>query len=65
MINRKIIKYLTFCVIVFAHQSIFAQYIITGRITDAKNGDPLPFATVGLKGANIMNFGVQTKFEGV
>ena len=65
MINRKIIKYLTFCVIVFAHQSIFAQYIITGRITDAKNGDPLPFATVGLKGANIMNIGVQTNFEGV
>ena len=65
MINRKIVKLLILCVIVFAHQSIFAQYIITGRITDAKNGDPLPFATVGLKGANIMNIGVQTNFEGV
>ena len=49
----------------FFHQSIIAQYVITGRITDAKNGDPLPFATVGLKGANTMNVGVQTNFEGV
>lgn len=65
MINRKFIKLLTFCVIVFAYQSIFAQYVITGRITDAKNGDPLPFATVGLKGTNIMNVGVQTNFEGL
>ena len=65
MINRKIINLLTFCVIVFAHKSIFAQYVITGRITDAKNGDPLPFATVGLKGANIMNVGAQTNFEGI
>jgi hypothetical protein len=65
MINRKVVRLLTFCVIVFAHQSVFAQYIITGRITDAKNGDPLPFATVGLKGANAMNIGAQTNFEGV
>ena len=65
MINIRIINLLTFCVIVFAHQSIFAQYIISGRITDAKNGDPLPFATVGLKGANIMNVGAQTNFEGI
>jgi Family of unknown function (DUF5686)/CarboxypepD_reg-like domain len=65
MINRKIVKLLILCVIVFANQSIFAQYIITGRITDAKNGDPLPFATVGLKGSNAMNIGAQTNFEGV
>jgi Family of unknown function (DUF5686)/CarboxypepD_reg-like domain len=65
MVNRKFVKLLILCVIVFAHQSIFAQYIITGRITDAKNGDPLPFATVGLKGANAMNIGAQTNFEGV
>ncbi len=38
------------------------QYVITGRVTDAKNGDPLPFATVGIKGKNI---GIQTSFEGV
>jgi hypothetical protein len=62
MINSRIIKVLTFCFLAFAHQSIFAQYVITGRITDAKNGDPLPFATVGLKG---INAGAQTNFEGV
>ena len=65
MINIRIINLLIFCVVVFAHQSIFAQYVISGRITDAKNGDPLPFATVGLKGANIMNVGAQTNFEGI
>jgi len=65
MTNQKFIKILTFCFTVFFHYNIFSQYIITGRITDAKNGDPLPFATVGLKGANIMNIGVQTNFEGV
>ena len=65
MINRRFIKILIICIIALTHQSIFAQYIITGRITDAKNGDPLPFATVGLKGANAMNIGAQTNFEGV
>ncbi len=65
MINRKFTKILILCIIAFTRQSIFAQYIITGRISDAKNGDPLPFATVGLKGANIINVGAQTNFEGV
>ena len=65
MINQKFTKILILCIIAFTHQSIFAQYIITGRITDAKNGNPLPFATVGLKGANAMNIGAQTNFEGV
>ena len=65
MVNRKLVNLLILCITIFANQSIFAQYIITGRITDAKNGDPLPFATVGLKGTNIMNVGAQTIFEGV
>ena len=39
-----------------------AQFVIKGRVTDAKNGDPLPFATVGIKGKNI---GAQTNFEGI
>ena len=65
MINQKFAKILIICIIAFTHQSIFAQYIITGRITDAKNGDPLPFASVGLKGANAMNVGAQTNFEGI
>jgi hypothetical protein len=66
MTINKILRILTFLgiIIITAHQNIFAQYVITGRITDAKNGDPLPFATVGLKGKNI-NAGAQTNFEGV
>ncbi|MDZ7900763.1 MAG: DUF5686 family protein [Arcicella sp.] len=64
MINQKIIRLLVLFGIIITHQNIVAQYVITGRITDAKNGDPLPFATVGLKGKNI-NAGAQTNFEGV
>jgi Family of unknown function (DUF5686)/CarboxypepD_reg-like domain len=65
MTINKIFRILTFLgIIITTHQNIFAQYVITGRITDAKNGDPLPFATVGLKGKNI-NAGAQTNFEGV
>ena len=62
-INR-IFRILVLCGIIFSQQNLFAEYVITGRITDAKNGDPLPFATVGLKGKNI-NAGAQTNFEGV
>ncbi|MBC7409864.1 MAG: carboxypeptidase-like regulatory domain-containing protein [Arcicella sp.] len=65
MIKQKYIALLIFFIAFLIHQNIFAQYVITGRITDAKNGDPLPFATVGLKGANIMNVGAQTNFEGI
>jgi Family of unknown function (DUF5686)/CarboxypepD_reg-like domain len=36
-------------------------YNITGRITDAKNGDPVPFANVAIKGKPI---GTTTNFEG-
>ncbi|WP_044173240.1 DUF5686 and carboxypeptidase-like regulatory domain-containing protein [Flectobacillus major] len=46
----------------FQSLSSHAQFVITGRVTDAKNGDPLPFATVGIQGKNI---GAQTNFEGV
>ncbi|MCU0471415.1 MAG: DUF5686 and carboxypeptidase regulatory-like domain-containing protein [Arcicella sp.] len=62
MVNQKVLKLLLFSFIALTHQNLFAQYVITGRITDAKNGDPLPFATVGLKGINV---GAQTNFEGV
>lgn len=64
MTINKIFRLLVLSGIIITHQNLFAQYIITGRITDAKNGDPLPFATVGLKGKNI-NAGAQTNFEGV
>lgn len=49
-------------IIALVSQNVNAQYTITGVVTDAKNGDPLPFATVGLKGLNV---GAQTNFEGV
>lgn len=65
MLKQKNITFIAFCLIIISHQSILAQYVITGRITDAKNGDPIPFATVGLKGTNKLNIGTQTNFEGI
>ncbi len=63
MIYNKLFRLLiTYCLVAFVHQTTFAQYVITGRISDAKNGDPLPFASVGLKG---LNAGAQTNFEGI
>lgn len=43
--------------------SAFAQktYLISGRVTDANNGDPVPFANVQLRGTNK---GTTTNFEG-
>ena len=64
MIINNFFRMLVLCGIIFSQQNLFAQYIVTGRITDAKNGDPLPFASVGLKGKNI-NAGAQTNFEGI
>jgi hypothetical protein len=42
-------------------QSIFAQFIIKGRVTDAETGDPIAFANVIMKGTTI---GITTDFEG-
>lgn len=41
--------------------SIFGQFVIKGRVTDANNGDPIPFASVGLVG---VNQGARTNFQG-
>lgn len=38
-----------------------AQYSIKGKVTDASNGEPLPFVVVQFKGTSI---GAQTNFEG-
>ncbi len=46
----------------FSSQIVFGQYVITGRVTDASNGDPVPFANVTLKGVNI---GTTTNFDGI
>lgn len=62
MAYSKIQKLLIALIFILIYQNTNAQYVITGVVTDAKNGDPLPFATVGLKGVNV---GAQTNFEGV
>ncbi|MEN9295903.1 MAG: hypothetical protein RJA42_169, partial [Bacteroidota bacterium] len=45
----------------FAVLPVFGQYVIKGRITDAKNGDPIPFASVGFVG---VSQGTTTNFQG-
>ncbi|TDI67417.1 MAG: carboxypeptidase-like regulatory domain-containing protein, partial [Bacteroidetes bacterium] len=37
------------------------QILVTGKVTDARSGDPVPFANVIFKGTNI---GATTNFEG-
>lgn len=52
-----------FCVLMllFSTTGLNAQFVIKGRITDASTGDPIPFASVGLKG---LPYGTSTNFEG-
>ncbi|WP_373398400.1 carboxypeptidase-like regulatory domain-containing protein [Algoriphagus halophilus] len=38
-----------------------AQFIVQGKVTDAETGDPIPFASVLLKGTTL---GMNTDFEG-
>ncbi len=42
-------------------QTAYSQFFIKGRVTDASNGVPIPFASVGLWG---VNFGTTTNFQG-
>jgi Family of unknown function (DUF5686)/CarboxypepD_reg-like domain len=57
---KKLILFLGF---VFSATLASAQMtIISGKITDSENGDPIPFANVRLKGTNI---GTATDFDGV
>ena len=39
----------------------FAQSTITGKVTSATTGDPIPFANVYVKGTS---YGVTTNFDG-
>ncbi|MEP1086801.1 MAG: DUF5686 family protein [Algoriphagus sp.] len=39
----------------------FAQYMVKGKVTDSSTGDPIPFASVLLKGTTV---GISTDFEG-
>ena len=48
----------------FLYLTVFTsagQFVIKGRVTDAKNGDPIPFASVGLVG---VSQGATTNFQG-
>ena len=45
----------------FIAQAAFSQVLIKGRVTDAANGDPIPFASVGVLG---LNYGATTNFQG-
>ncbi len=57
--NSKFLLFIFFAL--FIVPNLFAQHIIKGRVTDASNGDPIPFASVGLKGVNA---GTTTNFQG-
>ncbi|MBP6386953.1 MAG: carboxypeptidase-like regulatory domain-containing protein [Pseudarcicella sp.] len=51
-----------FLVLINISTNLYSQkYTITGHITDASNGDPVPFASVSLKG---INKGAVSTFEG-
>jgi len=39
----------------------FAQFVVKGKVTDSATGDPIPFASVLLKGTTV---GISTDFEG-
>ncbi|OOG73640.1 DUF5686 family protein [Algoriphagus sp. A40] len=45
----------------FFSTSLWAQYTLRGKVTDAETGDPIAFANVILKGTTI---GITTDFEG-
>ncbi len=47
--------------LLLATSSIAQKYIVTGHIIDASNGDPVPFASISLKG---INKGAVSTFEG-
>jgi len=50
----------TIILFLFCFQA-FGQYTIKGKVTDSQTGDPIPFASVLLKGTSI---GISTDFEG-
>lgn len=50
-----------FLLLLFCSISAFSQHVIKGKVTDSQTGDPIPFASVLLKGTTI---GISTDFEG-
>jgi hypothetical protein len=59
--SSKYFKSLLWIVLPFLVFNLEAQFVLKGRVTDASNGDPIPFASVGLKG---LPYGTNTNFEG-
>jgi len=55
------LRYLFFAFFLLFSTSLWAQYTIKGKVTDAETGDPIAFANVILKGTTI---GITTDFEG-
>jgi hypothetical protein len=50
-----------FLLLLFCSIPAFSQHLINGKVTDSQTGDPIPFASVLLKGTSI---GMSTDFEG-
>ncbi len=55
------LRYLFFAVFILFSDSLWAQYLIRGKVTDAETGDPIAFANVILQGTST---GITTDFEG-
>ena len=52
---------LALLLVLLSFESLVAQYQIKGIVRDASNGDPVPFASVGILGVNV---GTSTNFQG-
>src|ERR1700757_3105447 len=48
-------------IFIFICGNIFSQYTITGKVFDAETKEPIPFATLLLKGTTV---GTSTDFDG-
>lgn len=58
--TQKVLR-LLFLICIFSIQSFYAQTTVTGKITDAQDGQPLPGVNVIVKGTSI---GVSSDFDG-
>lgn len=52
----------SFLILILTCSQLLSQTIIEGKVTDAENGDPIPFASVFFKGTTI---GIPTDFDGL
>ncbi|MBB6328435.1 hypothetical protein FHS59_004078 [Algoriphagus iocasae] len=59
--HQRMIRTLLFLLSFLFLTEASAQFLVKGKVTDAETGDPIPFASVLLKGTTI---GMNTDFEG-